>query len=138
MSMDTYDDSRYATRRRLDLLASSIAGTAAAAADLFRVIVADDMTLDKFYALLTTGATSAGIALTIEVSLAGTGALSPIGTMTLLTHAANAKVTGSVASGTSLSEGDVLVVRRPAGTVATTPVANFTLGWKERFTNAND
>lgn len=137
MSMDTYDAGRYATRQRIDVQAITMVGTAAAAADLRRIVVADDMTVDKWYALLTTGATSAGIALTIERSLAGTGALTPVGTMTLLTHADNSVITGAVA-GTTFVEGDVLVIRRPAGTVATTPIANFVLGWKERFTNAND
>lgn len=137
MGMDMYDAGRYATRQCRDFVGAAIVGTAAAAADLVRLVVADDMTVDKFYVLLTTGATSAGIALTIERSLAGTGALTAVGTLTLLTHANNAIVAGA-AAGTTFAKGDALVVRRPAGTVATSPTANITIGWKERFSNAND
>lgn len=144
MAQLAYDHDRFGARQARDIArAVTIPGTAAAAADVVRVVCPDDCSIDKLYMVLTTGATSAGIVLVLNKSLAGTGALSPLGTVTLATHASNAVVgtsfsSTSAAGTTILNKGDVLVLQQGAGTVATSPVANIVLGWRERFTNAND
>lgn len=144
MAQLAYDNDRMGTRQARDIArAVTLAGTNAAAVDVVRVACPDDCAIDKLYMVLTTGATSAGLSLILNKSLAGTGALSPLGTVTLTTHASNAVVgtsflATSAAGTTILNKGDVLVLQQVAGTVATSPVANLTLGWREKFSNAND
>src|SRR6266850_172986 len=106
---DDYSAGRYGTRQARDIARGvSMGGTNAAAADVVRVAVPDDAAYDKLYLLLTTGATTAGLALILSRSAAGTGALAAIGTLTLTTHASNAIVGISLFAGgtTIFSEGD--------------------------------
>lgn len=139
MGQSSYSNDRFQNRQWLfmgEKAGMTVAGTNAAAADVVRVKILDDCTIDKVSLSLVTGGTAAGPVLTYNKSAAGTGALAPFGTTTIGTSADATQVVGSLTS-TDFSANDVLVVQVAAGTAASTPKIQFCFGWKERFSNAN-
>lgn len=109
----------------------SIAGTNAADAVLLRIPLAvDSVKLNYLRVRMTTGGTAAGPAITIGKSLAGTGAVTAIGTLTFGTSA-NGAVANASLTNTEFDAGDEVVVSVLAGTAASTPVIVFALGYRE-------
>lgn len=106
----------------------SVPGTAASATDLLRIPLAVGTKLNTLKMRMSTGGTAAGPTITVNSSLAGTGALVPIGTYAFGTNANGAVATLSFTS-TEFANGDEVVISNVAGTVAATPVIVFSLGY---------
>lgn len=137
MPTSEYDGDRFVTRQQINLELLSVPGTVASNTDLIRIPITDQCVIDKVYALAATGGTSAGLKVQFGYSLAGTGTIVPLGTLSITT-VANQTPIGSVAlTSQAFGAGDVFTITNLAGTVASTPVVNLNIGWKELFNNAN-
>jgi hypothetical protein len=126
-----YDAPRHVVKRPIihspSATGLSVPGTAASDTVLLRSIMPANLTVSgTAYLRLTTGGTAAGPSITFGKSLAGTGAVSAIGTYTFGTSANGARATLSLTS-TDFDPGDELVVTNVAGTAASTPVIIFSL-----------
>ena len=108
----------------------SVAGTNAADAVLLRIPLVNDRQVNAMRLRMSTGGTAAGPAITIGKSLAGTGAVSAIGTYTFGTSANGSTASVSLTS-TIFDANDEVIVSVLAGTAASTPVIIFELGYKE-------
>jgi hypothetical protein len=108
----------------------SVPGTAASATVLLRIPIASPVLVNRMRLRMSTGGTAAGPSITVGKSLAGTGAVSAIGTQAFGTSADGAVATVSLTS-TEFDEGDEIVITNLAGTAASTPVIVFSLGYKE-------
>lgn len=109
----------------------SVPGTAASNTVLLRIPIAvDSIKLNYARVRFTTGGTAAGPSFTIGKSLAGTGAVTAIGTVLLGTGADGSVANVSLTS-TEFDAGDEVVVTNLAGTAAATPVVIFALGYRE-------
>ncbi len=109
----------------------SVPGTAASNTVLLRMPIAVDAVLiNRMRLRMSTGGTAAGPSITVGKSLAGTGAVSAIGTYAFGTSADGSVATVSLTS-TEFGEGDEIVISNLAGTAASTPVIIFSLGYKE-------
>lgn len=108
----------------------SVPGTAAADAVLLRIPLASPTLINRMRLRMSTGGTAAGPTITVGKSLAGTGAVSAIGTYAFGTSANGAVATVSLTS-TEFDEGDEIIVSGLAGTAASTPVIIFSLAYKE-------
>ncbi len=109
----------------------TVAGTNAADAVLLRIPLAvDSIKLNRLQVRMTTGGTAAGPAITIGKSLAGTGAVTAIGTLTFGTSA-NGAVASANLTNTEFDAGDEVIVSVLAGTAASSPVIVFALGYRE-------
>jgi hypothetical protein len=132
MSTPKYDDAKNHAQVVFcpNLTGLSVPGTAASATDLLRIPAAAQLHVNKARLRLLTGGTAAGPVITFNTSLAGTGAVAPIGTHTFGTSA-----DGSVASvtlaDTVLAANDELVIQNVAGTVAATPKIVFSIGYAD-------
>lgn len=109
----------------------SVPGTAASATVLLRIPIAvDGLRINKMRLRMTTGGTAAGPSITVGKSLAGTGAVTAIGTQAFGTSADGSTATVSLSS-TDFDAGDEIVITNLAGTAASTPVIIFSLGYAE-------
>lgn len=109
----------------------SVPGTAASDTVLLRIPIAGhDVRINRLRLRMTTGGTAAGPNITVGKSLAGTGAVSAIGTFAFGTSA-NGTVGAANLTSTEFSEGDEIVISNLAGTAAATPVIVFSLGYKD-------
>lgn len=130
-----YDGSEYTVRRILPIVASggiSVVGTAASDTVLVRLVLTDSITIDKVRAVAMTGGTAAGPNVKVQYSLAGTGAATTLATIAVGTSADNAALAPTVTSQAFIA-GDHLLITLAAGTAASTPKLNITLGYKETF-----
>lgn len=108
----------------------SVPGTAASTTVLLRYpLVAGNIRLNAARLRLSTGGTAAGPTLLIGKSLAGTGVVTNIGTHAFGTSADGSVVTVNLTR-TDFDPGDEVVISNLAGTAASTPVINFSLGYK--------
>lgn len=134
--MAKYDDGRYETMQ-LSVIGDSggvsVAGTAAANTELFRIRLTRAMTVSEASVVAMTGGTAAsGPILAIQKSLAGTGAGTSLATHNFATSANNASAQLTVTE-TNFASGDHLLITNLAGTAASTPKAVVCLCWKEKF-----
>lgn len=149
MPNSEFDSERYRTRQWLPLFMTAgipVPGTVAAATDLIRLPINQDITIDTIRMVAQTGSTAAGgPILGFGKSLAGTGAVVVFASQIFTTNANNTVLTPfntsfstvySTAAWTFTS-GDVLVIQNLAGTNAATPQVNISIGYREFFTNAN-
>jgi len=129
-----YDDPKYRINSTLSFPATgSLAGTAAAAADLTRKKRATPTRIVDAVGVYIAGGTDADIlAVTINTSLAGTGDLVPIGTMIIGTQATLDTVDIAVTE-TTLLVGDDIVLSRAIGTSAIIANVQIDLTVREGF-----
>ncbi len=134
MGVGFYDDARYRTKNVLTLEPTgSLAGTAASAADVVRKKVMFPVRIIDAVGYYIAGGTDAGKEkLTINSSLAGTGALSAIGTMTIGTQATRTSKAVAVTE-TDLVAEDEIVIQRVAGTSAIVANVQVDIGYREVF-----
>jgi hypothetical protein len=131
--VNRYDD--YANRQLItfapNLTGLSVPGTAASDTVLLRIPVCGrDYLINRLRLRCITGGTAAGPVITVGKSLAGTGAVSAVGTYTFGTQANGAVGSASLTS-TTFSENDEIVITNVAGTVASTPAIVFSLAYKD-------
>jgi len=132
MATSKYDDAKSHAHVSIvpNLTGISVPGTAASATDLLRIPLAGNYHCNKVRMRLLTGGTAAGPTITFNTSLAGTGALAPIGT-----YAFGTSADGSVASvtlaDTRLAANDEIVVSNVAGTAASTPKIVFSIAYAD-------
>lgn len=126
-----YDDQKFYTKQQITFSPNntglSVPGTAASTTVLLRMPVTENFTVNGTARIrLITGGTAAGPTITIGKSLAGTGAVTALGT-----HAFGTSANGAVASlaltSTDFDPGDEIVVSNVAGTAASTPVIIFSI-----------
>lgn len=131
-----YDDALFYARRLLVLAttagAITVAGTAAADTELLRLRLPVAMNIDEIDLTLITGGTAAGPTIQVGKSAAGTGTFAAFCTHAFNTSADDTGV-GLTVAATAFADGDHLIVKNIAGTVAATPVVNFAIGWTEEF-----
>lgn len=137
-----YDDGRYLTQQTISLGQEAKAQTSVIAANVEheRMTMMNNVRIKDFNVFVLDGSTTTGAAATtafhvcIGYSLAGTGALTAIGTATLGTCADGSVVDGSVTE-TNLSAGDDLVLYAAAGTALPAGMVKFTakVMYTERF-----
>lgn len=132
----SYEDSRFGVRKYVRFTkTASLAGTLATSTELERLRMFEAVSIQAWNVSLITGGTiAATAALVLNTSLAGTGALVPIGTATLATNANASVITGSVAT-TAMAAGDDLVLSQ-IGTTAAVHVAIPAVSYVEAFVNA--
>jgi len=132
--MSQYDSAMWYSRKHLIIdgggVGLSVSGTNAAAADLYRCILTENVTIDEMAVVANTGGTAAGPVCVLNTSLAGTGALTPIGTFKVGTTANNTNLPAITVASTTLSAGDHLVLQVAAGTAAVTPKFTICIGYK--------
>lgn len=131
MATQKYDDAKTYSNNIVfcpNLTGLSVPGTAASATDLLRIPLAVGQHVNKAKLRLITGGTAAGPTITFNTSLAGTGALAPIGTYAFGTSANGAQVSVTLAD-TTLVDGDEIVIQNVAGTVASTPAIVFSIAY---------
>lgn len=131
----SYSAGRYNTEQRMQVTGDdvSLAGTQASATELYRTTALKAIRLlANANADILTGGTAAGPAFTVNTSLAGTGALVPIGTATFGTHA-DSTVLDVTITETEISEGDDIVLESVAGTAASTVVFVYNQNYVEDF-----
>lgn len=140
MSVGNYDSGRYATRQIIPnaafgiLKTASLAGTASSAATLgYPLVILHPIRVLSANAFYVAGGTDAGVEkVTINKSLAGTGAAEVIGTLTIGTQATNTSKTITITE-TALTTGDQLYLQRLAGTSAIVADVMITIGVREQF-----
>lgn len=137
MSQDSkgnYSDARYMAKQVLSFTTTgSLAGTESAAADLFRKQVMYPTRVLDAVGYYTAGGTDAGVLkVTINTSLAGTGALVAIGTMVIGTQATASSKAITVTE-TALTDGDQIVLSRAAGTSAIVADVLIDIAVREQF-----
>ena len=109
----------------------SVPGTAASNTVLLRIPMSvDSVKLNTIRVRYATGGTAAGPSFTVGKSLAGTGTVTAIGTVTSGTAADGVCTTVSLTS-TEFDATDEIVITNLAGTAAATPTVVFSLGYKE-------
>lgn len=131
----SYDDDSFSVVHQLPVIGKTIAGTQAASAEVFVWKVSSNLTAGKVPAVaynITTGGTAAGPAVTIERSLAGTGAAEVFGTLTFGTVANSTAGNMSITS-TNFLAGDEVRIKTVVGTAASSPIVDFFIGWQERY-----
>lgn len=132
--MSQYDSAIFYSRKHLIIDGGgsglSVAGTIASTADIYRVVLTEPVTVDEMAVMCNTGGTAAGPVIVMSTSLAGTGALAPIGTFTSGTTANATALAAPTIASTVLSKGDHLVLQKQAGTAAATPVFTICIGYK--------
>ena len=136
MGIGFYDDARYRTRNVLTLPASgSLAGTAAAAADVVRKKVMFPIRIIDAVGYCSVGGTETGAGvqtLTVNSSLAGTGDLVPLGTMTIGTQADLSSQAIAITE-CSLAAEDEIVIQRAIGTSTAVTDVQLDIGYREVF-----
>lgn len=131
----SYSAGRYNSEKIASITADgvSFSGTIAAAAELARWTALQNMrVLANSNIQVLTGGTAAGPSFTVNTSLAGTGALVPIGTATFGTQA-DGTVLDVTINETAIVEGSDIVLQSVAGTVAATPVFGYNINYTENF-----
>lgn len=141
-----YNDSRYGTWKNSRMApasavtATSAGGATATALTGYSMKLMENVVVTDFNIRITTGQTNTSaqcFSYILNYSLAGTGAVTALGTATAAAAIADASfINGSVTS-TQLAAGDVLLLYQSAGTVL--PASSIVLGpceitMKERFT----
>jgi hypothetical protein len=113
----SYSDASYGSKKQMSLYnTGALNGTAAAAATVGRVRFMVPCCVEDIGGVATVGGTDAAvISVLVGKSVAGTGAVSVIGTMALSTHAIDTAINGSVTA-TAFDAGDDLVIQRSLGT----------------------
>ena len=129
-----YDDAKFRVNTTLSLPSTgSLAGTDAAVTNLTKKKMSTASRIVDAVAVYTAGGTDASEeVLTINTSLAGTGALVPIGTMTIGTQATLDTVDIAVTE-TCLLVGDDIVLAKLAGTSAIVADVQIDLTVREAF-----
>lgn len=135
MSIGNYDDAMYRTKSVISFPATgSLAGTAAAAAYLYKKKCPHAMTVADAAGYYVAGGTDAGVEkVVIGKSVAGTGTVTGIGTMTIGTQA-TAAVSDITITETDFDAGDVITLQRAAGTSAIVANVIVDLVVREKFT----
>lgn len=110
----------------------TVAGTAAADAELLRIPINRDIKVEAIRMVAMTGGTADGPTVQVQKSLAGTGAAEDIATQNVGTSADNTQFDLTV-SATDLAEGDVLIVSNAAGTAASTPKVVLNIEYRYDF-----
>lgn len=130
----SYDDNSFGAVHQLPRTGVSISGTQAAAAELFVWKASANLNGKVTGASynITTGGTAAGPTVTLERSLAGTGAAEVFGTLAFGT-AANSTAGNMTLTTTNFVAGDEIRLKTVAGTAAATPVVDFFIEWQERY-----
>jgi hypothetical protein len=128
-----YDEGKYNSKRTLIVDGLTVAGTDAAAVPKIRMRCPKAMTITGATYGVPLGGTAANDrVVTIGKSLAGTGAISVIGSAIFNTTANNAAAAITVTS-TDFASGDHLTVEVLAGTSASTARVDLALEWIEDF-----
>ena len=133
--MATYDSGQIQARRMLPLANASgytIPGTAASDTVIIKIRILDSITIDSAGYVAMTGGTAAGPTVALQKSLAGTGAGVTFASKAFGT-AADATTAAMTVTSTTFVAGDCLLVTNVAGTSASTPKLNLTIGYKETF-----
>lgn len=132
--MSQYDSAMWYSRKHHIIdgggLGLSVVGTNAAAADIYRTLFTENVTIDELSVTALTGGTAAGPICTVNTSVAGTGALVPIGTFKVGTTANNINLPAITIASSTLTAGDHLVIQVAAGTAAATPKFTLCFGYK--------
>jgi hypothetical protein len=134
MSIGFYDDARYRTRQTITFPDSgALNGTAASAADVSRQRVMFPVRVIDANGYYIAGGTDAGVLkLTLNKSLAGTGALEAFGTLVIGTQATLSTKNITVTE-TDLAADDEIVIQRAAGTSDKVANVRINVGVRERF-----
>ncbi len=129
-----YSDARYRTLQTRGFpTTGALNGTAAAAATLSQRQMLHPVRIISANAYYTAGGTDAGVLkVTINKSLAGTGAATVIGTLTIGTQA-TASFKSITITETNLTTGDVLLLQRLAGTSIIVADVLLEVGYREEF-----
>jgi hypothetical protein len=132
--MSQYDSAMFYSRKHHLVdgggLGLSVVGTNAAAADIYRAVWTENITVDELTVAALTGGTAAGPIVTVNTSVGGTGSLVPIGTFKIGTTANNGNLPAITIASSSLTAGDHLVLQVAAGTAAATPKFLMCIGYK--------
>jgi len=127
----TYSDASYASKKSLELLnTAAMNGTAAAATDQVYTFM-QPVTVTDWNVRVTTAGSGTKRQVILGKSLAGTGAVTAIGTISVGTASADTVTDGAVTS-TNFSTGDDLVVQLE-GTGATVAVVAPAVQYIEKF-----
>lgn len=117
--MRTYSDDAFGVKQNLRLRASGVLnGTAASATELDRVKFMFPVIVKDWNIYYAAGGTNSTRSVTIGKSVAGTGAVTAIGTIVIGTQATATTKDGSVTE-TTFDSGDALVFESAAGTSTT-------------------
>jgi hypothetical protein len=130
-----YDDSRFQDRIMFPVVGGdgvAVPGTAAADVVLARVRIPRAILIDEGTITLLVGGTSAGKVVALGKSLAGTGAVVHFSSYSVTT-AADGVAAALTVTETEFDAGDQLILTNIAGTVASTPTVQVTVGWREDF-----
>lgn len=129
----SYSDDTFGVKQMLQLQASgALNGTQAADTELQRVTFMHPATVLDWNVFYEAGGTSSNSAVKIGKSVAGTGAVTDIGTITIGTQATDTVKDGSVTE-TEFDAGDDLVFERVAGTTTTVENVIPTILYREAF-----
>ena len=134
----TYDDPSYRSKKQSPMPSTgALNGTVTSATSKSIITVMQPITLKDWNLSVTTGGVMIDTNVLIGKSLAGTGAVSAIGTITLTgTKTALDVVDGSLTA-TNFSTGDDIVVQRAAGTETGVAVVTPYFQYVENFEQAD-
>ena len=134
----TYDDPSYRSKKQSPMPSTgALNGTVTSSTSKSIITVMQPITLKDWNLSVTTGGVMIDTNVLIGKSLAGTGAVSAIGTITLTgTKTALDVVDGSLTA-TAFSTGDDIVVQRAAGTETGVAVVTPYFQYVENFEQAD-
>jgi len=131
----TYSDPSYGSKKELTLLnTAAMNGTAAAATDQVHTVM-EPITITDWNVKVTTAGNGTARQVILGHSLAGTGSVSAIGTITVGTASADTVTDGTCVE-TNISAGDDIVIQL-AGTGATVAVVCPVVQYVERFVESD-
>lgn len=133
-SQGNYDDARYRAKQVLNFPATgSLVGSQAGVVVLFRKkVMYPTRILDGVGAYIAGGTDAAELQVTINTSLAGTGALVPIGTMVIGTQATQDNKDITVVE-TAIAAGDEIVLARAIGSSGIVADVQIDVAVREQF-----
>jgi hypothetical protein len=134
----TYSDPSYGSKKFIELAATgalngTVASTTAIAATVYTVM--QPITVTDFNAFFVAGGTSTTQRIVLGYSLAGTGAITAIGTLASYTQAISTVADAAVTE-TNLSAGDDLVVGA-FGTSTTVENVKIVVQYRERYVQSD-
>ena len=129
----SYSDESYSAKQIVAMPSTgALNGTAAAVADLSRMSFMQPVNVSDINVTFVAGGTNATTGIIVGKSLAGTGAVSPIGTVMTGTSALLSTKEGAVTA-TDFVTGDDLVIQRTIGTSTTVEEVIPYIQYRENF-----